>query len=98
MRFALLCAAALIAAPALADEMVASNGADSVRLSDAQCSNQKVLEQIDPEMRSQLKDATATIGGESFRACWVVDGKMAHLVYEDGDQGIVALSEFRKVV
>lgn len=96
MRFALVCAAALLAGPAMAQEMVASNGTDSVRLSDAQCSNEKVLEQIEPSMRSQLKDATATIGGESFKGCWVVDGNMAHLVYEDGDQGIVALSEFKK--
>src|SRR5512140_1979399 len=96
MRFALVCAAALFAAPAMAQERVASNGTDSVRLSDSTCSSQKVLEQVEPGMRSQLKDATATIGGESFKGCWIVDGSMAHLVYEDGDQGIVALSEFKK--
>jgi hypothetical protein len=96
MRSALLCAAALLAVPAFADEVVASNGVDSVRLSDSQCSSDKVLEQIEPGMRAQLKDATAVIDGQSLKACWILDGKSAHLVYEDGDEGIVPLSEFRK--
>jgi hypothetical protein len=76
--------------------VVASNGVDSVRLSDGQCSSQKILEQIQSEMRDQLKDATASIGGQSFKACWVVDGSVAHLVYEDGDEGMVPLTEFHK--
>jgi len=96
MKYVLLCAAALLAAPAMAEEVVASNGVDSVRLSDGQCSSQKILEQIQSEMRDQLKDATATIGGQAFKACWVVDGSVAHLVYEDGDEGMVPLTEFHK--
>jgi hypothetical protein len=96
MKYVLLCAAALLAAPAMAEEVVASNGVDSVRLSDGQCSSQKILEQIQSEMRDQLKDATASIGGQSFKACWVVDGSVAHLVYEDGDEGMVPLTEFHK--
>ncbi len=96
MRFVLLCTAALLAAPAFADEVVASNGDDSVRLSDAQCSSEKILEQIEASVRPQLKDATAMISGQSLKACWVVDGKVAHLVYEDGDEGMVPLTEFRK--
>lgn len=96
MRLALLCAAALLAAPAFADELVASNGSDSVRLSDSQCSSEKVLEQIPSELRASLKDATALVNGQQFKACWVADQHAAHLVYEDGDQGLVPLSEFRK--
>jgi len=96
MKYVLLCAAALLAAPAMAEEVVASNGVDSVRLSDGQCSSQKILEQIESEVRDQLKDATATIGGQSFKACWVVDGSVAHLVYEDGDECMVPLAEFHK--
>ena len=96
MKFALLCAAALLAAPAMADEVIASNGADSVRLSDSQCTSDKVLEQATPPLRETLRDAVATISGQSFKACWIVEGNMAHLVYEDGDQGLVPLTEFRK--
>ena len=97
MRLALLCAAALLAAPVMADEVIASNGADSVRLSDSQCTSEKVLEQATPPVREKLRAAVATISGQSFTACWVVEGNMAHLVYEDGDQGLVPLTEFRKV-
>lgn len=96
MRFALLCTAALLAAPAFADEVVASNGGDSVRLADTQCSSEKVLEQITPGMRTRLKDASATIQGQSLKACWIAHERAALLVYEDGDKGIVPLSEFRK--
>ena len=96
MKFALLCAAALLAAPAFAEEVVATNGDDSVRLSDAQCSNEKVLELVPSGMRTYLRDATAVIQGQSLKACWVVNGPAAHLLYEDGDQGIVPLAEFRK--
>lgn len=96
MKPALLCAAALLAAPAIAEEVVATNGSDSVRLSDSQCSIQKVLELVPATMREQLRDATAVIQGQSLKACWVVNGKAAHLLYEDGDQGIVPLTEFRK--
>ena len=49
MRFALLCAAALLAAPVLADELVASSGNDSVRLSSSPCSSEQVLNRLKPQ-------------------------------------------------
>ena len=96
MKFALLCAAALMAAPVLADELVASNGDDSVRLSDKPCSNQQVLERLTPNLRQLMRDANAVVNGQPFRACWVVDGDSAHLLYEDGDQGLIPLTDFRQ--
>ena len=96
MKFALLCAAALAAAPVLADELVASNGDDSVRLTDQPCSNEQVLQQLTPRIREMMKDASAVVGGQQFRACWVVDGQSAHLLYEDGDQGLIPLTDFRQ--
>ena len=99
MRFALFCAAAaLAAAPAMADELVASNGQDSVRLSDKPCSNEQVLKQLQPAFRGKMKDASAVVGGQPFRACWIVDGDSAHLLYEDGDQGLIPLAEFKQPV
>ncbi|HEY8048220.1 MAG TPA: hypothetical protein VIE63_03535 [Ramlibacter sp.] len=96
MKFALLCAAALAAAPVMADELVASNGQDSVRLTDQPCSSQQVLQQLTPNVRDMMKDASATVGGQQFHACWVVDGESAHLLYEDGDQGLIPLSDFKQ--
>jgi len=97
MKFAFLCAAAVFAAtPALADELVASNGQDSVRLTDQPCSNEQVLKQLTPKFRDAMKDASATVGGQPFRACWIVDGDSAHLLYEDGDQGLIPLADFKQ--
>lgn len=95
MRFALLCAAALVAAPALADELVASNGNDSVRLSNGPCTSQAVLNQLKPQFREAMHDATALVDGQSFKACWTVHGDAAHLLYEDGDQGLIPLTDFK---
>jgi hypothetical protein len=95
MRFAFLCAAALAVAPAWADEVVASNGDDSVRLSDQPCSSEPVLNRLPPNVRVLVHDAVALVRGESYKACWVIDGDAAHLLYEDGDQGLVPLSDFR---
>lgn len=80
-----------------ADDMVASNGRDSVRLFDRPCSSETVLALVAPQFHSKLRDAVSTIAGQSFRACWTVQGYMAHLVYEDGDQGLVPLSEFKRM-
>ena len=97
MKFALLCvAAAFVAAPALADELVASNGSDSVRLSDKPCSSDQVLKQLTPKFREQMKEASAVVDGQNFRACWIVDGESAHLLYEDGDQGLIPLTDFKQ--
>jgi hypothetical protein len=97
MRFALLCgAAALVAAPALADELVAISGKDQIRLSDSPCSNEKVMGQLSPRARAMLRDATAVVQGQQFKACWLVHGESAHLLYEDGDQGLIPLSDFKQ--
>lgn len=95
MRLSLLCAAALLAAPAMADELVASNGSDSVRLTDSPCSSEPVLNRLQPKFHGILKDASAVVQGQTFKACWVVRGDAAHLLYEDGDQGIIPLTDFK---
>ena len=40
-------------------------------------------------------DATAVVQGQTFKACWVVEGHAAHLLYEDGDQGLIPLRDFK---
>jgi hypothetical protein len=91
MRFAVLCAA-LVVAPAFANDLVAYNGGDSVHLSDTPCSNAQVLDQVPPTMRSEFRAASAVLEGQSFVGCWRVMGEAAHLLYEDGDQGLIPLS------
>jgi len=95
MKFALLCAAALLAAPAMADELVASNGNDTVRLTDNPCSNEQVLSFLKPQFHEALREASAVVQGQMFKACWILDGHAAHLIYEDGDQGLIPLQDFK---
>jgi hypothetical protein len=46
-------------------------------------------------MRAALRDATAVVQGKTFKACWSVEGQAAHLLYEDGDQGLIPLRDFK---
>jgi hypothetical protein len=96
MRYAILCAAALLAVPAFADEVVVSNGSDTVRLSDKPCTSEQVLKQLPSSVHHTLKAASAVVEGHEFIACWRLEGNLAHLLYEDGDQGLIPVKEFRE--
>jgi hypothetical protein len=95
MKIAIVLCAALVAAPVFADDLVARNGDDSVRLTEAACTSQPVLARLDPQLQSEYKAASAMVGGHSFQACWHVVGNSAHLMYEDGDQGLIPLSDLK---
>jgi hypothetical protein len=96
MRSILLFAATLVAAPAFADDLVATNGTDSVRLSDGPCQNEQVLKQLEPKYRDKFKAASASLKGQTFAACWHELGTAALLLYEDGDQGIIPMAELKQ--
>lgn len=96
MRSLAVCAAfALAPLLAQADVLVARQGNDSVRLTEASCDSQLVLARLSPETRSLYKKATAVVGGQDFTACWAMMGDAAHLVYEDGDQGVIPVAELK---
>jgi hypothetical protein len=95
MRLAFLCAAALAAAPALAGDLVARLGSDTIRLADEPCTSQSVLGLLEPQFQSAYKAASAVVQGQTFSACWRTAGQAVHLVYEDGDQGFVPLAELK---
>ena len=97
MKAVVFCAAvaALAAAPSFAQELVARQGDDSVRLSDAACSSELVLRRLDPSAAGEYKSASALFQGQRFTACWRMMGNVAHLVYEDGDQGIIPAQELK---
>lgn len=95
MRLLVLCAALAAAAPALADELVARNGEDMVRLADAPCASEAVLSRLPPQHHQHFKAATAVVEGRTFAACWRAMGGRAHLFYEDGDMGIIPMSDLR---
>jgi hypothetical protein len=94
MRLVLLCAA-LAAAPALASDLVARQGGDTVRLADTPCTSERVLGMLEPRLHPLYKSATAVVQGNNFAACWRKTGSVAHLLYEDGDQGIVPMADLK---
>lgn len=86
--------------PAKAEDMlVATNGEDTVQLFDRPCTHAgtqivMIARRIPPKLREQFRAARATVRGEEWFACWMVDGDSAHLIYEDGDQGLIPLTDF----
>lgn len=97
MKAVVFCAAlaAFAAAPSFAQELVARQGDDSVRLSEAACTSKDVLSRIEPGTAADYKAASAVFQGQKFSACWRMMGNVAHLVYEDGDQGIIPVQELK---
>jgi hypothetical protein len=97
MKAVVFCAAlaTFAVAPAFAEELVARQGEDSVRLSDAACKSALVLNRLEPAAAEQYRSASAVFQGQRFQACWRMVGNAAHLVYEDGDQGIIPAHELK---
>ena len=87
--------AAFAAAPVFAEELIARQGSDTVRLSDSACKSELVLSRLDSRAKAEYRAATAYFQGQNFVACWRVMGNVAHLVYEDGDQGIIPIQELK---
>ncbi|MBK6008006.1 hypothetical protein JJB11_18045 [Ramlibacter ginsenosidimutans] len=88
-------AAAFAVAPSFAQELIARQGDDSVRLSDATCKSELVLSRIEPGTAEEFHAASAMFQGQRFQACWRMVGNAAYLIYEDGDQGIIPASELK---
>lgn len=96
MKKLIIVASMLLAFAARAgDVLMASNGQDSVRLYDTPCMALAVLLQLAPKFQDKMRKAEAIVGGTPFMACWIVDGDSAHLLYEDGDQGLIPLADFK---
>jgi opacity protein-like surface antigen len=97
MKAVLFCAvlATVAATPAFAEDLVARQGDDSVRLSDNACKSDLVLSRIEPGLAKDFRSASAVFQGQRFQACWRMMGNAAYLVYEDGDQGIIPANELK---
>jgi hypothetical protein len=84
---ALLCAALSYAAP------VARQGTDAVQLLETPC---PAAVPVNEALRDQYAAAVANIGGTLYAACWmaVPARGFVHLVYSDGEEGVVGMSNF----
>lgn len=101
MRYLLALILLLMAPLALAETRVARSGDDEARIFDSPCSQAGVLAAIDklvlPEHRTEYRNADVRLGGRTYPACWREIGNVVHFVYEDGDQGLLAVGEFKAV-
>jgi hypothetical protein len=94
MKRILIAAAMLAACTAMAD-LVATQGADSVRLTSVPCE----AKHINAKVRSEYRASSAVIGGRRFVACWTLLEKSgaALVLYEDGDFWVAPMSVFKNV-
>jgi hypothetical protein len=92
---AALAASSAAAGSAHAASMVATNGKDTVRLYQAPCAP-NVLVHIPVDHQAVFQQASATVDGKEWGACWTLrpDG-MVLVIYSDGDGGIISASQFR---
>lgn len=95
MRMILAAAALLAAFSAHAEVLTARNGGDSVRLTDEPCNSAVLAEKMPLFLREQFKAGTAIVDGQTYTVCWRWAGDDAHLLYEDGDQGIIPRRLFK---
>lgn len=95
MRLA-ICAALLCASPAIAQTMVARHGDSQVTLFDKPCEIASVLRFIPEGHRQVFRKADANIAGQRWFACFRVVRDQVHMVYEDGDQGLIDVADFKE--
>ncbi len=97
MKALVLCAAlaTLAAAPVFAQDLIARQGDDSVRLSDDACKSDLILSRLEPGDVKEYHAASAVFQGQRFQACWRMMGNAAYLIYEDGDQGVIPAQELK---
>jgi hypothetical protein len=93
----LVCAALLCAAgSAMSASLIAKQGNDWVRIYNQPCTDEKVLDRIPEPSRKGFQKANAMVGGKVYSACWAAGNGGVHLVYDDGDQGIVPFGDLKE--
>lgn len=86
----------LLAAPAMAADMVAKEGNDRVRLTQEPCPV-SVLTVIPQVERGYFHRAYAQLNGHQWEACWAIRrDESVLMVYSDGDKGVIPLTDFRQ--
>lgn len=97
MRKIVAALAAGLALSASAQEMLARQGADSIRLTQGSCSD-GVLRHLEQGTRGYFRKALVVFEGKEYIACWAArsDG-MVVLRYSDGDGGLVPATMFSPV-
>jgi hypothetical protein len=75
--------------------MVTRNGNDVIRLQNRPCVHAGTLSRIKPDWRDKFRHGRALVEGKDFFLCWIVHGDAVFVLYEDGDQGLIPLTDFK---
>lgn len=81
-----------------AGELVAKNGSDYVRLHERSCEHEAITPRLGPLSREHYQAASSVVNGKKYAACWADPGGQIHLIYEDGDQGLIPARDFKEEV
>lgn len=95
-RFLLGLLLALASLSATADA-VAVSGTDSVTVRDAACPADLVALAVSrgAPPSAPFRLAEAQVEGKTYKACWFPYRDQVAVIYEDGDTGMIPLSEFK---
>lgn len=97
MRNVLIAASiAAFSASVSAETLIATQDGDTVRITDHPCPQQ--VHQHLPVPPQFFGAALALVSGQSFAGCWRKVGASIHVIYEDGDQGLIPMAEFKEDV
>lgn len=79
---------------AKAEDRVATHGKNSVRITDAPCTNPVVLQWL-VQRGQDAADYRAGVAnfGVIYNLCWIRGPDGVYLIYEDGDSGKIELNE-----
>jgi hypothetical protein len=87
----ILIAAAMLAAGTAHADFIAHSGRNHVRLMMTGC-------ELPIPQKDVMLAAAAVIDGKEFKACWApISRELIHITYEDGDEGRLPLSAFKKL-
>jgi hypothetical protein len=99
MRIAIFLILLLLAPLALAGERVVRQGADEVRVFDSPCVSAETIGRIPEKDREGWNKVQGRFNGQRYFGCWRPLGDSAiHILWDDGDQGVIPLIELKPVL
>jgi hypothetical protein len=77
-------------------DFIARQGSDSVIIhTTSACSNEKIIARAPERFRDSLVSAKGHFQGKDFDACAFPYGESVYVLYDDGDNGMIPMSEFK---
>jgi hypothetical protein len=98
MKKLILLLVLLVATGCLAGERVARQGDDEVHVFDSPCVSAQTIIRIPENAREGWGKMQGRYQGERFFGCWRALGDNILILWEDGDQGLLPVQDFKPVL